>query len=68
MTLDSPILNHSASPPAAESRAAKTIREILESGRPLTYIRSAEEQRVVRILREVAKGPASTPCRSGPGA
>jgi len=55
-------LNHSASSPAAESRAAKAVREILESGRPLTYIRSAEEQRVVRILAEVAKGPlASTP-------
>ena len=29
-----------------ESRAAKQIREIFASGRPLTYIRSAEEQRV----------------------
>ena len=37
-----------------ESRAAKTIREIFESGRPLTYIRSAEEQRIAKILREVA--------------
>ncbi len=36
------------------SRAAKTIREIFLSGRPLTYIRSVEEQRVVLILREVA--------------
>ncbi len=61
MTLESPSLNHQVSEPA-ESRAAKTVREILESGRPLTYIRSAEEQRVVRILTEVAKGPlASTP-------
>jgi SpoVK/Ycf46/Vps4 family AAA+-type ATPase len=39
-----------------ESRAAKTIREVFESGRPLTYIRSAEEQRVAKILREVAQG------------
>ncbi len=31
-----------------ESRAAKTVREIFESGRPLTYIRSSEEQRVAR--------------------
>jgi AAA+ superfamily predicted ATPase len=63
MTLESPLLNHAVSKPA-ESRAAKTVREILESGRPLTYIRSAEEQRVVRILGEVAKGPlASTPLR-----
>lgn len=38
-----------------ESRAAKTIREVFASGRPLTYIRSAEEQRVARVLREVAK-------------
>ena len=36
-----------------ESRAAKTVREIFESGRPLTYIRSSEENRVGRILREV---------------
>ncbi len=38
-----------------ESRAAKTIREIFASGRPLTYIRSSEEQRVGRVLREVAQ-------------
>jgi len=38
----------------AESRAARTLREIFESGRPLTYIRSSEEQRVARVLREVA--------------
>jgi SpoVK/Ycf46/Vps4 family AAA+-type ATPase len=37
-----------------ESRAAKTLREVFESGRPLTYIRSSEELRVARILREVA--------------
>jgi SpoVK/Ycf46/Vps4 family AAA+-type ATPase len=37
-----------------ESRAAKAIREIFESGRPLTYIRSAEEQRVGILLREVS--------------
>ncbi|MEO8127910.1 MAG: AAA family ATPase [Bryobacteraceae bacterium] len=38
-----------------ESRAAKVIREIFESGRPLTYVRSAEEQRVGTILREVSR-------------
>ena len=59
MTVESPVLNHQVTQPA-ESRAAKTVREILESGRPLTYIRSAEEQRVVRILTEVARGPLST--------
>src|ERR1035438_553496 len=46
----------------AESRAATTIREIFESGRPLTYIRSAEEQRIGRLLHEVAFGlGGSTP-------
>jgi len=39
--------------PAAESRAAKTIREIFASGRPITYIRSAEEQRVAALLRTI---------------
>src|SRR5579862_997119 len=39
-----------------ESRAAKTIREIFESGRPLTYIRSGEEQRVARLLSDVGLG------------
>jgi SpoVK/Ycf46/Vps4 family AAA+-type ATPase len=49
-------------PRPAESRAATTIREIFESGRPLTYIRSAEEQRIGRLLHEVALGlGASTP-------
>jgi len=38
----------------AESRAAKVLGEVFGSGRPLTYIRSAEEQRVARVLREVA--------------
>jgi SpoVK/Ycf46/Vps4 family AAA+-type ATPase len=38
---------------AHESRAARTLREIFESGRPLTYIRSAEEQRIERLMREV---------------
>ena len=40
--------------PAAESRAARTILGIFQSGRPLTYIRSVEEQRVGKVLREVA--------------
>src|SRR5579871_1585671 len=50
--------------PASESRASKMIRETLESGRPLTYVRSVEEQRVVRLLDEVAArmgGDASVP-------
>ena len=39
--------------PAAESRAAKTLREALESGRPLTYVRTSEEERAGKVLREV---------------
>ena len=38
----------------AESRASQTIRGIFESGRPLAYIRTAEEQRVGKVLRELA--------------
>jgi hypothetical protein len=41
---------------STESRSAKILREIFESGRPLTYIRSAEEQRVGKVLREVSQG------------
>ncbi len=40
---------------APESRAAKLLREIFESGRPLVYVRSSEEQRVKRVLHEVAQ-------------
>jgi len=40
--------------PPAESRAARTIREIFQSGRSLIYVHSPEEQRVGRILHEVA--------------
>lgn len=37
------------------------LREVFESGRPLTYVRSAEEQRVGTVLREVARRfPGST--------
>jgi SpoVK/Ycf46/Vps4 family AAA+-type ATPase len=49
-------MDPSASPQrAAESRATRTIREVFESGRPLTYIRSAEEQRVGKVLSEVGR-------------
>jgi len=37
-----------------ESRAAKELRDIFQSGRPLTYVRTTEEQRVSNILREVS--------------
>ena len=32
------------------------LREIFESGRPLTYLRCAEEQRAARVLDEVSRG------------
>lgn len=39
----------------AESRASRTLREIFESGRPITYVCSAEEERTGRVLREVGR-------------
>src|SRR5262249_30685656 len=44
-----------------ESRALRLLREIVESGRPLVYVRSAEEQRVTALLREVARRLFSPP-------
>ena len=46
-------MEHSTRLQNLESRAAKTIREIFESGRPLMYIQSSEEERVSRVLREL---------------
>jgi SpoVK/Ycf46/Vps4 family AAA+-type ATPase len=47
---------------ALESRASKTIRETFESGRPLVYIRSSEEQRAAGLLHEVSdRMPAPAP-------
>src|SRR2546428_859641 len=40
---------------ATESRALRTLVVIVESGRPLAYIHSAEEQRVRALLRETAR-------------
>ena len=37
------------------SRAATTLLEIFQSGRPLVYIRSAEEGRVGDLLREAGR-------------
>ena len=46
----------------AESRAAQAIRETFESGRPIAYVRAADEQRVAKILRDVAQAmPDSSP-------
>lgn len=47
--------------PPAESRASKILREAFESGRPLTYVRTSEEQRAGRVLREVAQRLSATP-------
>jgi len=45
----------SPAPIAQESRSLATLREIFESGRPLAYIRSAEEQRISNLLRDAAR-------------
>jgi SpoVK/Ycf46/Vps4 family AAA+-type ATPase len=37
-----------------ESRALSTLREIFESGRPIAYVRSAEEHRIAQLLLEAA--------------
>lgn len=37
-----------------ESRSARLLLDIFQSGRPLTYIRTAEEHRVEKLLREAA--------------
>ena len=41
-------------PQVTETRAARMIREAFESGRPITYIHSAEEQRVASVLAELS--------------
>jgi len=40
---------------AGDSRALATFREIFEAGRPLSYVRSAEEQRIARLLLDAAE-------------
>jgi hypothetical protein len=39
---------------AGESRALTAVREIFDSGRPLSYVRSSEERRVAALLRQAA--------------
>lgn len=61
-------MNDSVKYQAAESRAAKMLREVFQSGRPLTYVRTAEEQRIGKVLREVGRtlhASAPVPKRSG---
>ena len=45
----------------SESKSFKILREIFESGRPLMYIRSSEEQRVASLLRDAAQQFFSSP-------
>jgi len=47
--------------PRKQSLALGALREIIESGRPLTYIRSAEEHRLHALLNEAAKTFFPTP-------
>src|SRR5436190_11449697 len=51
-----PLTEQSRAFQLAESRAARMIHQVFDSGRPLMYIRSAEENRVTRVLREVGLG------------
>jgi SpoVK/Ycf46/Vps4 family AAA+-type ATPase len=46
---------------AIESRSARSLRDIFESGRPVTFIRSSEEERTGRLLREVSQRLAVGP-------
>jgi SpoVK/Ycf46/Vps4 family AAA+-type ATPase len=48
---------------ATDPRALATFREIFEAGRPLTYVRSSEEQRISSLLHDAAERffPAPVP-------
>ena len=46
---------------ATESLALRTLRELFTSGRPLVYLRSAEEQRIALLLRDAARGFFASP-------
>lgn len=39
---------------STQTRAMRDLREIIESGRPLAYVRTAEERRIAKLLAEVA--------------
>jgi SpoVK/Ycf46/Vps4 family AAA+-type ATPase len=43
------------------SRALRALQDIIRSGRPLAYVRSAEEQRITALLREAATAFFSPP-------
>src|SRR5690242_3819930 len=44
-----------------ESRASRTIREAMDTGRPLVFVQSVEEQRVERVLDEVSRHSGGVP-------
>jgi SpoVK/Ycf46/Vps4 family AAA+-type ATPase len=44
-----------------QSRALRTLADIVESERPLAYVRTAEEQRLTTLLREIAATCFPTP-------
>ncbi len=46
---------------AGQARTWGALDEILSAGRPLAYIRSAEEARVAGLLREAARGAFASP-------
>lgn len=47
--------SQTSSAPGSDSRGIRLFREVVESGRPLTYIKSTEEQRVSELLNEAAQ-------------
>ncbi len=47
--------------PAEEGRAARELRELMQSGRPLLYIRSAEERRIGDLLRRISQTAFARP-------
>jgi len=55
MAATSPIDVHPKAGTVSNSRALTTLLEILQSGRPLVYIRSTEEGRVADLLREAGR-------------
>lgn len=58
---DSIGLSRTPDAPLVENRATRTIWEALQSGRPITYIRSVEEQRIGKVLRKLAASRFAPP-------
>jgi hypothetical protein len=44
-----------------ESRASRTIREAMDTGRPVVFVQSVEEKRVERVLDEVSRRSGGVP-------